>query len=236
MWGGSVGGRCEGVRREAPSLSPAAAGEASGPARSLFPLRPARRGIPGGLSFPPAAGGGCLFRPGGGGGRLSALEGGAAGGRGGAVAVRRCWAACAGRGSPAARSARSGRAWGSCCRRRRSARAPRLRRRLLSRPEARSHSWIPAGKGPWAASPGRGGCEAAGARSGSREAAGRPASQPAPGGAAAGRGVPLPAGGGHARSASASVTWGCPFRRPRPRRGGGWMRHGHAGVPGAAAG
>lgn len=117
--------------------------------------------IPVALSSRPAQGG--LLGSGEAGRRLAAARG-----RCGPCA--RLGSARAGRGIPAARSARSGREWGSRCRcRRRSALAPRIRRRLLlARPEARSHSRIPAGKGPWAASPRCGGCEAAGARSGSR--------------------------------------------------------------------
>lgn len=198
--------------------------EAADRGRTLFPAC-----LPAAGRSPQAGSGGGGGERGGGEGRPGALEGGAAaaGGRGGALAALRpapLGLPAAGRGSPAARSARSGRAWGSCCRCS-SAHVPQLRRRrrlllLLSRPEARSHSWIPAGKGPWAASPRRGGCEAAGARSESREAAGRLGCA---GGAAAGAGdLRVPRSSPAPPSAAAAVD--------------GWMRHGHAGVPGAAAG
>lgn len=43
------------------------------------------------------------------------------------------------------------------------------------------------------------------------------------------------AGGERRSSTSVPVTWRC-RSPPAPGRGGAWMRHGHAGVPGAAAG
>lgn len=171
--------------------------------------------IPVALSSRPAQGG--LLGSGEAGRRLAAARG-----RCGPCA--RLGSARAGRCIPAARSARSGREWGSRCRcRRRSARAPRIRRRLLlARPEARSHSRIPAGRGH--GPPPRG---AAAVR--------RPALTRGAGGREAAGCRPGCAGGERRSSTSVPVTWRC-RSPPAPGRGGAWMRHGHAGVPGAAAG
>lgn len=142
-------------------------------------------------------------------------------------------------GSPAARSARSGRAWGSCCCRRRRC----CRSALAPRPEARPHSVDPGGEGGHGPPPRGAGVvrrsrrcsEARGARWGLRpggqrlsvgdsERAGK-----ARQGKARRRGER--GGGGRGAVCARSAA-----RPPAPGGGGGWMRHGHAGVPGTAAG